>query len=1432
MMELCIKDEYKLQDEIIKLRRSLINIFCYELFYSPNKKLKNKLLDIKRKDQYYNKGSFLFNGEYNNVYNYDNIDDESYLCSYKKYRHKINKIFKRFMLKKYTYNKIKKKENDNNINTYCELRKNICFIEKEILNRSLFNINIKYSNYDIEKKYMYLYFLFIKFMSALKTKKKNIIIINNNNNNNNKKNNNKKNNNNVSSRHNPPCCNHSFFSCSYIKQFALFVNYLLNRKKGNIYFELLKGHIKSTMNLKIHKNKYKNDNEHLYQKKYTNYYHDIILYKYKPIIKYEKKKIHKNNIYIYYYIKYPVQKKNCSYNFSLHRYQKYYYIKYIKNKIHDVFLYSQKKKKNIYILSVNINKLKLVVNKFIYNDFYYNLINSIFYSIINIPLQYVCDTFIYYLICYDTDVVNDDNSLWSHKEYNNNNNNNNYNYNNNNNKIDVCYIKRHNDNFIHFLKYFFLSSDQYKKDIKNNLSHSQRSFLFYFINHIKLLLKNNIKNMLYLTLSNVDKIIYNDMSLEYIFYLFLFYFIFLDIKIYSTIFINLDEEYLSYEEIKIFKYFIKGCTDHIKKNNQNHQNNQNNQNNQNHQNNDIFNSYNKTNVNKPTNTYNNKKSRDFFHICLLCSYNMLNQEKIFMIEKIKIFCYITYYILYINHFSCDKNEYDSFLHYFLFYNFKKKKLTWFNIYPLFSNRQKWLHDEYNENLFINYDHTCCHVTKKKIQRYYKKYLIKLFIDKKYKCYKYIIKLLNEEEQNITYFKKDIFKNKHRINQYNNISYNKNNSNENIYNNFINKNSFLKHQKVYAYNKETTYNQQQFYNYIIHMFSLFYENLKLFLLRLLQNIYHNTLIYINVYMYLYMIRSYYLIQRHQKIKVKNLKYKIYKKYKKYYKYNNTLLINYSSERHLANIKDITCIKKKIGRKVSNFLKYTIINLFINLYNNYLFILNKIKVKKCTIIFLTKYMKLLLYIGRNILQIYTHPQNYIQFVCKLANSVNMYIYKYMRCYNDISCIYSMKNDKMKYKIMSTYILYKFFSINKTATNMSIHNIKKKKKKKLCKEIWSYFIKTNGNHNIYLEKYIKKILLYKGVQKNVFHNIYVHIKEDNFSIQTKHNFIIFKLKCKEDDNTNTLQNIYYQINGKKYFVFDNLYKLKKTYKINYIILCLLFYRYCYFFYTYNSFIFSYLFTNFFCICIDCLNKYIIIKNCQGKKKETCQDNSHDCFYKQNGILKKNRNHILIKNFYYLIFFLLIRYHTIIGSISHSGLQNCIPKRIMNVLKKYMNVNVECFSSPFNSVLECYCSFFSDIDIFFGSKGDFFKYTLQSGVYEVNPPFDIFLINKLIIYILFNLKMDVNHLTFFLIIPYMKDINYYYELLFSSPYLSHFFLLQRNTYTFSTRLFEGRENEYISTCDCFVFILQNKKAQIENRVHKKKVLKIKKLWQNVDHI
>lgn len=49
---------------------------------------------------------------------------------------------------------------------------------------------------------------------------------------------------------------------------------------------------------------------------------------------------------------------------------------------------------------------------------------------------------------------------------------------------------------------------------------------------------------------------------------------------------------------------------------------------------------------------------------------------------------------------------------------------------------------------------------------------------------------------------------------------------------------------------------------------------------------------------------------------------------------------------------------------------------------------------------------------------------------------------------------------------------------------------------------------------------------------------------------------------------------------------------------------------------------------------------------------------------------------------------------------------------------------------------------------------------------------------------------------------------------------------------IFYFREEEYISNCDCFVFILQNAKAKIKTVIDQNTMLKIKKAWENIHHV
>ncbi len=62
------------------------------------------------------------------------------------------------------------------------------------------------------------------------------------------------------------------------------------------------------------------------------------------------------------------------------------------------------------------------------------------------------------------------------------------------------------------------------------------------------------------------------------------------------------------------------------------------------------------------------------------------------------------------------------------------------------------------------------------------------------------------------------------------------------------------------------------------------------------------------------------------------------------------------------------------------------------------------------------------------------------------------------------------------------------------------------------------------------------------------------------------------------------------------------------------------------------------------------------------------------------------------------------------------------MEYLYSQFGVRHECFASPLNRNFDVprFSSLFPDTDRFFGSTGSFFQLPLDSGSYEVNPPFD----------------------------------------------------------------------------------------------------------------
>lgn len=110
----------------------------------------------------------------------------------------------------------------------------------------------------------------------------------------------------------------------------------------------------------------------------------------------------------------------------------------------------------------------------------------------------------------------------------------------------------------------------------------------------------------------------------------------------------------------------------------------------------------------------------------------------------------------------------------------------------------------------------------------------------------------------------------------------------------------------------------------------------------------------------------------------------------------------------------------------------------------------------------------------------------------------------------------------------------------------------------------------------------------------------------------------------------------------------------------------------------------------------------------------------------------------------FLMIFRYKLLGSLNF----HCsVPP---SLIKKYKMG--EFFGSPLNTVSDVYYSPFEDVEKYFGSRGNFFTAKVTPGVYIANPPFDTFIVMKMLKRI-YHLLDTVEGLTVIVNIP-----NYYY--------------------------------------------------------------------------
>jgi len=129
--------------------------------------------------------------------------------------------------------------------------------------------------------------------------------------------------------------------------------------------------------------------------------------------------------------------------------------------------------------------------------------------------------------------------------------------------------------------------------------------------------------------------------------------------------------------------------------------------------------------------------------------------------------------------------------------------------------------------------------------------------------------------------------------------------------------------------------------------------------------------------------------------------------------------------------------------------------------------------------------------------------------------------------------------------------------------------------------------------------------------------------------------------------------------------------------------------------------------------------------------------------------------------IYMIYIRYMI----ISNGNNQASIMPSFKKLLKEKLNIKVELFGSPINTSMTTFGSLFYDIEWVFGSIGNYFNTKIIKGYYEINPPFDLCLINNVLNKSLNELNEannNKNSLLFLLIIPlsYFKIKNFPNEL------------------------------------------------------------------------
>lgn len=202
------------------------------------------------------------------------------------------------------------------------------------------------------------------------------------------------------------------------------------------------------------------------------------------------------------------------------------------------------------------------------------------------------------------------------------------------------------------------------------------------------------------------------------------------------------------------------------------------------------------------------------------------------------------------------------------------------------------------------------------------------------------------------------------------------------------------------------------------------------------------------------------------------------------------------------------------------------------------------------------------------------------------------------------------------------------------------------------------------------------------------------------------------------------------------------------------------------------------------------------------------------KNYILVNSTDDFLTK----IISCIIIRYNT----LESYNQQAAVLPELYQYLGDNYNVDCELFASAFNCFYNNYCSLYYDIELYCGSKGNFFNMDIIKGFYVANPPFDNTIMKNMALQLVNSLKKSNDELSVFITIPDWDKPEYggfeCLDILKKSGYIQYIEKIHKNRVIF----FDYYNNQHKNLVGVNFILIQNKNGKKKHAIAKdlKKIL------------